>query len=823
MTKMLIIAEKPSVARDIAQALGGFSKAEGGWLERGDAIVSSGIGHLVSLQVPEAQTTGRDLESLPVIPERFTPEVIDRTKSQFNLLSKLMRRSDVSEIINACDAGREGELIFRLIYEKAGCNKPMRRMWLQSMTSESIKQAFHGMRPGAEFDNLADAARCRSEADWLIGINGSRGITRLKERQNNAYEMMTAGRVQTPTLAIAVHREQEIRSFVPKDYWEVHATFAAQAGTYVGRWVAAPDAQAAEGEDEQSAGARIFDLAVAQALVTKCQGVAPSSVTDQARTTSSAPPLLFDLTTLQREANKRYKFSAKRTLDIAQALYEKHKATTYPRTDASALPEDYIDTATKVVGTFDSDPTYGEHAKRVLGAGWVKPNRRIFDNTKISDHFAIIPTGTKPSGLDADETKIYDMVVRRFLAAFHPAAQYNVTTRLSVIAGETFKSSGRVLTEPGWLVVYGQDGPDGGKDGGKVPALCAVQSGEAVQTRSVDLKALQTKPPARFTEATLLAAMEGAGKLIDDDELRSAMRECGLGTPATRAATLEGLLADRDAKGRAKEPYLRREGKEQHLVPTEKGFGLVTFLDGNGVQSLTSPKMTGDWEQKLRLMEKGQYTRAAFMREIAAMTTEIIDVIRNKAASVPAPEIVELTAPCPKCGSGVRAQMRTFECSAGCGFRLWRDVAQRDLKNEEAETLLRDGEIKQLDGFVSKSKKRFSAGLKLNDEHKVEFVFEERVEQPLGPSIGAPCPNCGSVVHARGGDYPQFVCESGDFKLFRVVAGRALSDEEARELLTNGSLEAVHGFVSARTKKKFSAGLRLASDNSKVEFVFEPR
>lgn len=819
MAKMLIIAEKPSVARDIAQALGGFAKVEGGWFERGDAIVSSGIGHLVSLQVPEAQTTGRDLESLPVIPERFTPEVIDRTKSQFNLLSKLMRRSDVSEIINACDAGREGELIFRLIYEKAGCNKPMLRMWLQSMTSESIKQAFNGMRPGAEFDNLADAARCRSEADWLIGINGSRGITRLKERQNNAYEMMTAGRVQTPTLAIVVHREQEIRTFVPKDYWEVHATFAAQAGSYVGRWVATPDAQAAEGEDEQSAGARIFDLAAAQAMVAKCQGVAPSSVTDQARTTSSAPPQLFDLTTLQREANKRYKFSAKRTLDIAQALYEKHKATTYPRTDASALPEDYIDTATKVVGTFDSDPSYGEHAKRVLSEGWVKPNSRIFDNTKISDHFAIIPTGTKPSGLDADEAKIYDMVVRRFLAAFHPAAQYNVTTRLTVLVGETFKSSGRVLTEPGWLVVYGQDGPDGGK----MPALCAVQPGEAVQTRSVDLKALQTKPPARFTEAMLLAAMEGAGKLIDDDELRSAIRECGLGTPATRAATLEGLLADRDAMGRAKEPYLRREGKEQYLAPTEKGFGLVTFLDGNGVQSLTSPKMTGDWEQKLRLMERGQYTRAAFMREIAAMATEIIDVIRNKAASVPAPEIVKLAAPCPKCGSDVRAQVRTFECSAGCGFRLWRDIAQRDLKNEEAEILLRDGEIKSLDGFVSKTKKKFSAGLKLNDEHKVEFAFEERIEQPLGNSIGAPCPNCGSVVHARGGDHPQFVCEAGDFKLWRVIAGRALTDDEARELLTKGNLTEVHGFVSTRSKKKFSAGLRLAPDNSKVEFVFEPR
>ncbi len=816
MSKMLIIAEKPSVARDIAQALGGFSKQDG-WLESGSAIVSSGIGHLVTLNVPEAQTTGKDLDTLPVIPQRFSLEVIERTKSQFNLLARLLKREDVTQVVNACDAGREGELIFRLIYEAAGCRKPMRRMWLQSMTTDAIREAFDTMRPGAEFDRLADAAKCRSEADWLVGINGSRGVTRLRERQRNTYEQTTAGRVQTPTLAIAVHRENEIRTFVPTDYWEVHATFAATAGTYVGRWMntAAPT----EGEDAEAAGFRILRQEDAQAIVSKCQGVAPSSVTDESKTTTSLPPKLFDLTTLQREANKRFKFSAKKTLDIAQALYEKHKATTYPRTDATALPEDYIETAKSVLASLAAAPAFGEHARRVVDQGWVRADKRIFDNSKISDHFAIIPNGTIPSSLDADEAKIYDLVVRRFVAVFHPAARYNLTTRLSVVAGETFKSTGKVLVEPGWLEVYGKQGEDD-----KVPALCAVQPGEGVQTREVKLVALQTKPPARFTEATLLGAMEGAGKYVDDDELRSAMSERGLGTPATRAATIEGLLADKDGKGRPKEPYLRREGKEQYLVPSQKGMDLVGFLEGNGLDALTTPSLTGEWEQKLRLMEKGQYDRQAFMAEIAAMTREIIDVIRAKAREIPAPVVAELAVACPKCGQqGVKANPRTFDCAASCGWRLWREIAQRDLSDDEATQLLQGETLNGLTGFVSKAKKKFSAGLRMGAEHKVEFVFEERAEAPLGASIGAPCPNCGNVVHVKDGTHPQFVCENGDFKLWRVIAGRSLSEDEARELLSTGSLSAVHGFVSSKTKKKFSAGLRLSDDNSKVEFVFEPR
>ncbi|MBP8275572.1 MAG: DNA topoisomerase 3 [Propionivibrio sp.] len=822
MGKILIVAEKPSVAREIAEALGGFAKVEG-WLESPSAVISSGIGHLVEIHAPEAATTGRDLASLPVIPARFELRPIEKTKAQFNLLSKLMRRADIDQVVNACDAGREGELIFRLIYEHAGCRKPMKRMWLQSMTMDAIRDAYRSMRSGGEYDALSDAAKCRSEADWLVGINGSRGVTRLRERQTQSYEMMTAGRVQTPTLAILVHREQEIKHFVPKDFWEVHATFGAQAGTYEGKWFSA--SAPAEGEDAGSTGSRFWDRAQAEAIVAKCRGVAPSSVKDDSKTTSSAPPKLFDLTSLQREANKKFKFSAKKTLDIAQALYEKHKATTYPRTDATALPEDYVAKTKEILGTFGGTQ-YAEHAARVLENSWVQQEKRIFDNSKISDHFAIIPTGTRPSGLDDSEAKIYDMVVRRFVAAFHPAAEHNLTTRSTVVAGETFKSSGKVLVKRGWLEVYGQQASDD-----KTPALCAVAPGEAVRTDRVEAVAMQTTPPARFTEDTLLSAMEGAGKLVDDDELRDAMKERGLGTPATRASIIEGLLADKDSQGRHKEPYAVREGKAQHLVPTQKGMGLIQFLDSNGIESLTSPKMTGEWEQKLRQIEKGQYRREAFMAEIAAMTRNIIDVIRQKAGEMPAPQERVLGVPCPKCGSDVLSHQRTFECKTGCGFKFWREIAGRDLSDAEAERLFRDGEIKQLDGFVSKQKRKFSAGLKLNAEHKAEFVFEDKpagggAGQPSGqaaPDLGVPCPKCGGAVRVRGGDYPQYVCDKGDFKLWKVISGRPLSDAEAATLIRQGELPAVHGFVSTRTKNKFSAGLRLSADKSKADFVFEPK
>jgi DNA topoisomerase-3 len=820
MGKTLIVAEKLSVAREIAEALGGCSKVDG-WVESASIIVSSGIGHLVEIHSPEAATAGKDLASLPIIPPKFELQAIAKTKAQFSMLSKLMKRADVDLVVNACDAGREGELIFRLIYELAGCRKPVKRMWLRSMTQEAIRENFRNMRPGSEFDALGDAAKCRSEADWLIGINGSRGITRLHEQKTQSYVVMAAGRVQTPTLAILAHREWAIRTFIPKDYWEVHATFGAQAGSYVGKWVnpASPKTVTEGDDDEEStSGSRFFNRAEADAIVARCKGVAPSSVTDVSKTTTSAPPKLFDLTSLQREANIHYKFSAKKTLDIAQALYERHKATSYPRTDASALPEDYVEKAKEVLKTFGGS-VYAPHADRVLQNDWVKPDKRIFNNAKISDHFAIIPTGTRPAGLDESEAKIFDMVVRRFIAVFHPAAEYHVTTRISVVSGEAFKSSGKVLVQQGWLEVYGPQ-----QVNAKTPLLCRVTPGEPVRTVSVDAKGLKTQPPARFTEATLLSAMEGAGKLVDDEELRDAMKEKGLGTPATRATIIEGLLYNKDSQERAKEPYATREGEQCHLVPTAKGLGLIEFLETNGVEALTSPRMTGEWEHKLLQIEKGEISRQAFMADIAAMTTHIINVIRQKAASLPVATQKLLGVPCPKCSGDVVTGQRTFECKSGCGFKLWRDICQHILTETEAARLLHDGFLPPLDGFISPNTKRaFTAGLKLNTaEWKAEFVFEDRVASsastaaPSGALLQTPCPICGAAMRDQGRN---FACDKGDFTLRKEVAGRTLSMHEASRLIANKSHPPLSGFTSSKGRA-FSAGLRLKRDG-KVEFVFD--
>ena len=805
MGKALIIAEKPSVASDIAKALGGFTKTSDGWFESADAIISSAIGHLVGLNVPEAEAVST-LESLPMIPAQFNLEVLPRTSSQFTLLKKLMGRPDVEGVVNACDAGREGELIFRYIFNKAQCRKPMKRMWLQSMTPDSIREAHRGMRPGSEFENLYNAAQCRSEADWLVGINGSRASKLLRERQTGKRESVSAGRVMTPTLAILTHREIAICTFKPQDYWEVHAIFGAQAGQYVGRWLRS-------GESEGDNAHRFGDADSAKAVVQRCQGVNPSSVTDESKPVSSMPPKLFDLTTLQRECNNKFGISAKMALDIAQALYEKHKVLTYPRTDSSVLPEDYVETAKATLATF-SGTRYAAHASRVLENQWVKQEKRVFDNSKISDHFAIIPNGTRPEGLSEIEAKVYDLVTCRFIAVFHPAAEYSQTTRITEVAGERFKSSGRILVKEGWLAVYGKDAGDD-----KTPPLCLVVPGESVTTKKVESFALQTKPPVRFTEATLLGAMESAGSVVEEDELREAMKERGLGTPATRAATIEKLLVDKDSKNSRIEPYAVRDGKQ--LVPTQKGMELIAFLEGNGIEALTSPKMTGEWEYKLNQMAQGHYGRERFMGEIGSMVHQIVSIIRGKVGSMPVAEVKRLEVPCPKCGGAVESRGSLFHCS-GCDFKLWKEIAGRALSEKEAAQLIRDGALPVVDGFVSREKKKFSAGLKLLPEGKVEFVFPERgsapgAARPASEEI-AKCPRCKGSVRDAG---RTFACDAGDFRLWKEIAGKTLTVGQAARLITQGSHPPICGFTSAK-KTKFEAGLELLPDD-KVKFVFESR
>lgn len=840
MGKTLLIAEKPSVASDIAAALGGMRKV-GSVFEREDLIVTNALGHLVELEVVEPEG-GRGFDSLPVLPPEFGLKVIDKTRDQFKVVQEQLRRKDVTTVMNACDAGREGEHIFRLIMAKTGCTKPIKRMWCQSMTAASLTEAFLAARPGEEFDAMADAARCRAEADWLIGINGSRALTGLRQHQTGKYEGTNAGRVQTPTLAIVVDRENEIANFVPQDFWEVIGTFGVAAGTYTGKWRPTEGAPAsAEGDDDAAKAAqeeavsnasRFADRAAAMELVQRLQGKPVDSVEETVTPTRQLPPRLFDLTTLQREANKRFKLPVKKTLDIAQSLYERHKMTTYPRTDASALPEDYVESVKTVITQLEDSP-FGRFAKQITDADWVDAkNKRVFDNSKISDHFAIIPTGVQSSGLSADEEKVYELIVRRFLAAFFPAAEFNKTTRVTVVDAERFHSGGKVMTFAGWTSVL-RDEPEEGAPKDAEGGLCSLQEGERPTNEGIEARAGRTTPPGRFTEASLLAAMETAGRDIDDEELRAAMKDKGIGTPATRASMIEGLLNDRDGKGQPKEPYIRRE--KNNLVPTPKGMGLIALLRSCGVSFLASAQTTGEWEERLNRMSKGEYDRATFMAEIRDTTSNMVDVLRAELGKTP-PAAAPVTSSvlqvrCPSCRAAPVKAGRMFECDAGCGWKIWRDVAQRTTTDEEFARLANGETLTGLSGFYSTTKKRnFSAGLKLGEDLKLAFVFDDAPAGPREPG-GAPrgkpdkalactCPKCDGWMASK----PALVeCVDCGWKIWREIAEKKLTDNQLDQLIQKGSIKNLNGFVSKRSGNVFAAGLKLDRDTGKTEFVFEDR
>ncbi len=810
MGKHLIIAEKPSVAGDIARALGGFAR-HGDYYENDEYVLSSAVGHLLELAVPEEHDVKRGKWSfahLPVIPPHFELAPIERSESRLNLLLRLIKRKDVTGLINACDAGREGELIFRYLMQHAGAKKPMQRLWLQSMTQAAIREGFEKLRPDRELLPLADAAKCRSEADWLVGINGTRAMTAFNSKEGGFY-LTTVGRVQTPTLAILVEREERIRAFKPRDYWEVHARFGVKAGEYPGRWF---DPAFKKDDDAERKAERLWEAARAQAIAADCAGQT-GVVTDETKPATQLSPLLFDLTSLQREANGRFGFSARTTLSLAQALYERHKVLTYPRTDSRALPEDYLGTVKKTLDVLGGIREYAPHAKSVLKNGWVKPNKRIFDNAKISDHFAIIPTLQAPRHLTEAEQKLYDLVVRRFLAVFHPAAEYLQTTRITQVGEHHFKTEGRILQNPGWLAVYGRSAQEESQN------LPAVASGERAAVLEVNAVANQTKPPARYTEATLLSAMEGAGKLVEDDDLREAMEAKGLGTPATRAAVIEGLIFEK---------YVQREGRE--LKPTWKAFRLLLALHHFGVTEITSPELTGDWEYKLRLMETGQLKRDVFMEHIEQVTRDLVE--RIKKGDIPDEVYVTVEAPCPKCGGVVQENYRKFQCQK-CDFSLWAVISGREWAPEEVAELFQKRFVGPLAGFRSRAGKPFSAGIRLTDEHKLEFDFgqarlEEEAANPPDfssqQSLGA-CPKCGARVFEHGAVY---VCEkavgagrSCDFRSGKMILQQPVEREQMQKLLATGRTDLLSRFISKRGRP-FKAYLAKTKEG-RVGFEFEAR
>jgi DNA topoisomerase-3 len=642
-----------------------------------------------------------------------------------------------------------------------------------------------------------------------VGINGTRALTAFNSR-NGGFQLTPVGRVQTPTLAIVVERDQKIKSFVPKSYWEVHGTFAAKAGTYPGRWFNEDFAKDEANPDARAE--RLWTEAEARAVEAKCRGK-NGIVTEEKKPATQMSPLLYDLTTLQREANGRLGLSAKGTLSIAQRLYEHHKVLTYPRTDSRALPEDYIDTVKQVLRNMQGGHL-GAFAGKILQEGWVKPTKRVFNNAKISDHFAITPTLEPIDKLNEIERKVYDLVAKRFLSVFYPAAEFEVTTRITRVESEAFKTEGKILVFPGWLEIYGREEQNSDDQ----PALVPVDENETVKTQEIEVKGLETRPPARFTEATLLSAMEGAGKLVDDEELREAMAEKGLGTPATRAATIEGLLA---------EEYLRREGRE--ITSTPKAWALLDLLHAVDIPALASPELTGEWEYKLKQMEHGQLERSRFMKEIVGLTQTIVDKAKNFDEAGVTAKPLGFNHPN---GKAMVETLRNYETEDG-SFTLRKVVAGRLLEPEEAKELLEKRMIGPLQGFRSKAGWPFSAVLKLNDKNETEFVFDNAPVAADGSALDVntaesmgKCPVCGGRIFET---MMAYACENafGDapsckMKVSKTILQQPIDRVQVEKLLTQKKTDLLRGFVSQRTRRKFSAFL-VMDPTGKTTFEFEPR
>jgi DNA topoisomerase III len=700
----LIVAEKPSVGRDIAGALGRHRRDKGALVGEGWTVTWA-LGHLAELAPPDAygeQYKKWRLETLPILPEKFKVRVNYKTREQFAVVKGLLRDPSVTEVVNACDAGREGELIFAYLYGLSGCRKPVLRLWISSLTPEAIREGFESLRDGQSMRPLEDAARSRGEADWIVGMNATRAYSVRFGRPGN---VLSVGRVQTPTLKLLVDREKEIEDFKPEKFWTVHARFARESVTYDGVWF----------KNKQN---RLKGKEAAEEIAEKVRGGTGVVRKAEKKTASEKPPLLYDLTELQRNANAKFGFTAERTLRVAQALYEERKLITYPRTSSRYLSKSLVGGLEKRVEAAGALPSLAPFAEKLLALSKLPVNRRIVDDAKVTDHHAIIPTGKKLSGdLPPDEARVYDLVARRFLAVFFPAARFENTTVITEVRGETFLSKGRVVLEAGWRALY----PDGvgGKKEKEPPVLPPIEVGQEWRVAKVGVKEGETKPPPRYSESALLGAMETAGKFVEDEELRQAMKESGLGTPATRAAIIERLI---------KVGYVEREKKI--LVPTGKGRTLISLLDRS---QLSSPELTARWEERLAKMEQGAERRPAFMADIKSFTTSLVEEVRGMAGekvASPAPLRREPLGTCPKCGAPVVETKKAYGCSAwktsGCDFAIWKTVSGKRLSESQAKQLLTRGRTSQLKGFRSKAGKPYSAALKLDGDHKVRLDFGER-------------------------------------------------------------------------------------------------
>lgn len=817
--KKLVISEKPSVAADIARVLGRAKKCDD-YYENDEYVIASALGHLVELNMPadiDKKYARWSLSNLPIIPEKFKLKPIEKTKAKLAALKKLLSRKDIDGVINACDAEREGELIFTYIYEITKCKLPRQRLWVSSMTPSSILEAFSNLKSQEEMESLQDAARCRSESDWLVGINGTRAIT-SRMYGSRGKSLASVGRVQTPTLAMIVEREHEIQNFKPTRYWKITAEFEIANGKYEGVYQR-PDFKQKD-KDANDKADRIWSHADAERVLNEVRAGGEAKVSDKKTQSKQIAPRLYDLTTLQREANNKYSFPANKTLSIAQSLYEKHKMITYPRTDSRALPDDYRGV---VVRTMESmaEP-YRRFAQKAVDEGYVKKaGKRIFDSKQVSDHFALMPTDVSGKKLTDDEAKIYDMIARRFVAAFYPEAVFDVTTRISAVGSNIFKTEGKVLRSAGWLDVYNKETSD--KE--ILPQLADEK--ERAKMLEARLKEESTKPPARYTEATLLSAMEGAGKLLDDEELADAMKDKGLGTPATRAQIIENLIAHK---------LVERERRD--LVPTARAESLIRFLDALAIDALTSPSMTGEWEQKLRLIERKQLSRKTFMDGICAMTTQIVDKARNFVEEEV--ESHEVDIPNPIDGSKLIETFRAYKSKDG-KFIIYKTIGNRKISEEEVRELVTKGKVGPLEGFKSKMGRPYTATLKLDENFAVKFQFgdnpdgtERRPENLEDAPVVGKCPKSAmGLCKCKTGELVEtetaYVCRcpKGEerkcsFRLGKTMLSHTITRAEIESLTNTGKTPVIEDFVSKRTKKKFSASLVLDARGS-ISFEFTKR
>ncbi|MCA9178317.1 MAG: DNA topoisomerase III [Planctomycetales bacterium] len=845
MSKTLIIAEKPSVATDLARVLGklpefGKFERKKDYFESDTGLISSAVGHLVELKMPEGPNGKKlpwGLKHLPVIPNRFELQPIERSEARYKLLLKLLKRKDVNVVVNACDAGREGELIFRYLLQLADLNKDLtiKRMWMQSMTDNSIIDAWQHLRTDEEMQPLAAAAMCRSEGDWLIGLNGTRALTAYNSR-NGGFNVTSAGRVQTPTLVILAEREREIKEFRPRTYYEVHGEFQVAAGAYQGRWF---DEQFAKDEaDPHRRAERIWDKAEAERILHRCEQAGSGVVEETKKPRTKSCERLFDLTSLQRECSGKHGFSASRTLQFAQQLYDRYKLTTYPRTDSRYLPEDYVQTVRDTVGALaKSKPNsaFGEEFIRysawVASNNRVTPTKRIFDTSKVSDHFAIIPTGkTPPASIDDAVRKVYEVILRRFLAVFYPPAEYEDTTRITRLGGDAFLTKGSVLVKPGYLEVYGRRAGVASEKG----ELVAAVSGETAAVDSIELKEDATRPPARYNDSTLLSAMETAGKRVDNEELREAMSERGLGTPATRASIIESLIS--------KKFVLRHKDNPREFVCSNKGIALVDLLEEIGITTLGSPEMTGEWEHKLKEMEHGRLKRSEFMREINDLTKKIVDQTREFTEAAINRPYPDLEATCPECGNtSFRQTDGLFECKTpDCDFRVKKHIASHELTGQEAKDLLAHHRIGPISNFKNRFGQPFAADLTLVKEKKkwkVNFVFEGDDErQSELDNLSDEQVICEAPI-LDGSDQRVKVYETDKaylapdmakaaddrgVRISKTILQREIPRDQAEKLFVEGKTDLMPGFVSKRGRR-FAAHLTLDRTTGKLGWEFAPR